>query len=132
MAAKSISPILIVWLFTSLLIASEQSPQPVISANDNRIAAGTLKDGVLNVRLELRQARWYAESPDGVYEDAYAFVEQGHSPQSPGPLLRVPKGTRVHASIHNLLPLAAKIHGLHSHPSDGDEFAEINAGETRE
>jgi FtsP/CotA-like multicopper oxidase with cupredoxin domain len=66
-----------------------------------------------------------------VYEEVYAFAEQGHSPESPGPLLRVPQGTRVHASIHNLLPLAAKIYGLHSH-SRSDEFVNVNAGETRE
>jgi FtsP/CotA-like multicopper oxidase with cupredoxin domain len=112
--------------------AGQQPPVPVISANDNRTPAGNLKDGILNLRLELRPARWYAEAADGVYKDGYAFAEQGHPPQSPGPLLRVPQGTRVHASIHNLLPLAAKIHGLHSHPGDPDEFVQVNAGETRE
>jgi FtsP/CotA-like multicopper oxidase with cupredoxin domain len=112
--------------------AGQQPPLPVISANDNRAPAGTLKDGILNLRLELRPARWYAEAADGVYKDGYAFAEQGHPPQSPGPLLRVTQGTRVHASIHNLLPLAAKIYGLHSHPDDSDEFVEVNAGETRE
>lgn len=119
-------------LFFPLTSAAEQSPLPLIVANDNRTPAGNFKDGILNLRLELRQARWYAEAADGVYEDGYAFAEQGHPPQSPGPLLRVPQGTRVHAGIHNLLPLAAKIHGLHSHPGDPDEFVQVNAGETRE
>jgi FtsP/CotA-like multicopper oxidase with cupredoxin domain len=112
--------------------AAQQPPIPVIVANDNRTPAGTLKDGILNLRIELRQARWYAEAPDGVYKDGYAFAEQGHPPQSPGPLLRVPSGTRIHASIHNLLPLAAKIYGLHPYPRDSDEFVEVKAGETRE
>jgi FtsP/CotA-like multicopper oxidase with cupredoxin domain len=112
--------------------AAEQSLLPVIVANDNRTPAGNLKDGVLNLRLELRQARWYAEAADGVYKDAYAFAVEGHPPQSPGPLLRVPQGTRVHASIHNLLPLAAKIYGLHPHPGDPDAFIQVNAGGTRE
>src|SRR5216684_7127607 len=119
-------------LFIPLPSAAEQSPLPVIVANDNRTPAGTLKNGILNLRLELRQARWYAEAPDGVYEDGYAFAEQEHPPQSPGPLLRVPQGSRVHASIHNLLPSAAKIYGLHSHPGDPGELVQVNAGETRE
>src|SRR5260370_5561253 len=117
-------------LFIPLPSAAEQSRLPVIVANDNRTSAGTLKDGILNLRLELRQARWYAEAPDGVYEDGYAFAEQGHPPQSPGPLLRVPQGSRVHASIHNLLPSAAKIYGLHSHLWDPGEFVQANAEET--
>lgn len=119
-------------LLTGSWFGAEQSQLPVIVANDNRTPAGNLKDGILNLRLELRPARWYAEAPDGVYEDVYAFAEQGHSPQSPGPLLRVPQGTRVHASIHNVLPLAAKVYGLHSHPADRDEFIQVNAGETRD
>ena len=112
--------------------AGQQFPTPVIAANDNRTPAGTFKDGILNLRLELRQARWYAESLDGVYKDAYAFAEERHAPQIPGPLLRLPQGTRVHASIHNFLPLAAKIYGLHPHPGDPDAFVEVNAGETRD
>ena len=119
-------------LFTPLSSAAEQSPLPVIAANDNRTPAGTLRDGVLNLRLELRQARWYAEEGDGVYEDVYAFAEEGHPPQSSGPLLRVPQGTHVHASLHNLLPLAAKVYGLHSHPGDPDQAITLAAGETRE
>jgi FtsP/CotA-like multicopper oxidase with cupredoxin domain len=126
------TPLLATTLLLSLPSAAEQSPPTVIVANDNRTPAGTLQNGILNLRLELRQARWYAEAPDGVYEDGFAFAEQGHPPQSPGPLLRVPQGTRVHASIHNLLPLAAKIHGLHSHPGDPDESLQVKAGETTE
>jgi len=124
--------VLVTGLFVPLPSAAEQSSLPVIVANDNRTPAGNLKDGILILRLELRQARWYAEAPDGVYEDVYAFAEQGEPPHSPGPLLRVPQGTRVHASIRNLLPLAAKVHGLHAHPAHGDEVVQLNAGETRE
>jgi FtsP/CotA-like multicopper oxidase with cupredoxin domain len=119
-------------LFTPLSSAVEQAPLPVVVANDNRTPAGNLKDGILNLRLELRQARWYAEAADGVYEDLYAFAEEGHPPQSSGPLLRVPQGTRIHASLRNLLPLAAKVYGLHSYPGDPHEVIQLAAGETRE
>jgi FtsP/CotA-like multicopper oxidase with cupredoxin domain len=124
--------LLIATLFSPPSSAAEPSPLPVVVANDNRTPAGNLKDGTLNLRLELRQARWYAEGMDGVYEDIYAFAEEGHPPQSSGPLLRVPQGTRIHASLHNLLPLAAKVYGLHSHPGDPDRAIQLAAGETRE
>ena len=80
--------------------AAEQPQLPVIVANDNRQPAGELRNGVLTLHLELRAARLFAEEPEGIHEDGYAFSEQGHPPQSPGPLVRVPQGTRVHASIH--------------------------------
>lgn len=124
-----LAPALFAPVFSS---AAQQGPLPPIVANDNRKPAGTFKDGMLNLRLDLRPARWYAESVDGVYKDVYAFAEEGKPPQSPGPLLRVPQGMRIHASIHNLLPLAAKIHGLHAHPGHGDKFVQVNAAETSE
>src|SRR6516225_4582041 len=103
--------VLVTALCVPLPSAAEQSSLPVIVANDNRTPAGNLKDGILILR---------------------PFAEQGEPPHSPGPLLRVPQGTRVHASIRNLLPLAAKIHGLHAHPAHGDEVVQVNVGETRE
>jgi hypothetical protein len=78
-------------LLNSCSFAAEQPKLPVIVANDNRQPAGEIKNGVLILHLELRPARWFAEESDGVYEDGYAFSEQGHPPQSPGPLVRVPQ-----------------------------------------
>jgi manganese oxidase len=124
--------LLVPGLFIALSSAAEPSSLPVIVANDNRTPAGNLKAGILNLRLELRGARWYAEGTDGVYEDVYAFAEESHPPQSSGPLLRVPQGTRIHASLHNLLPLAAKVYGLHSHPSNAEQAIPLAASETRE
>lgn len=119
-------------LFTPVSSRAEASQPPVIVANDNRTPAGNLKDGILSLRLELGRARWYAEEANGIYEDVYAFAEEGRPPQSSGPLIRVPQGTRIHASLHNLLPSAAKIYGVHSHPGDPEEAVLLTAGETRE
>jgi FtsP/CotA-like multicopper oxidase with cupredoxin domain len=121
--------------FAPVLIAfsAYATEQPtVIAANDNRTPAGHLRAGALELHLELRAARWYAEAPDGVYKEAYAFAEKGHSPQCPGPLVRVPQDTSLHISLHNLLPSAAKVYGLHSYPGDANSFIEIGAGETRQ
>jgi FtsP/CotA-like multicopper oxidase with cupredoxin domain len=116
----------------SPFITAEQSSLPVVAANDNRTPAGDLQNGILRLSLELRQARWYAEANDGIGKDVYAFAEPGHSPQSSGPLLRVRQGTHIRVTLHNLLPAAAKVYGLHGHPGDANHSVELKAGETRE
>ncbi|HTA24919.1 MAG TPA: multicopper oxidase domain-containing protein [Terriglobales bacterium] len=108
-------------------------------ANDNRTPAGHLKNGVLELHLELRQGRWYPEDDAGAYRDIYAFAEAGRAPQVAGPLVRVPQGTQIHATILNTLAVPAKIYGLHRHPAgekDATKDAATDAlslapGETR-
>jgi hypothetical protein len=45
-----------------------------VSINDNRVPAGTLRDGVLTLRLEVRDAEWHPdrESDPGVVVRAFA------------------------------------------------------------
>ncbi len=109
----------------------ENAALPTVSANDNRRTAGHLSNGVLEIHLEVREGRWYPEAQSGPYKDVYAFAEQGHDPQSSGPLIRVPQGTRIRATIRNSLLLEAKIYGLHSHPGDPTIALKLAAGETR-
>jgi FtsP/CotA-like multicopper oxidase with cupredoxin domain len=104
----------------------------LVKPNDNRTPAGSLKRGVLELQLELRPGRWYPEDEKGPYRDVYAFAEKGQAPQSSGPLIRVPQGTKVHATVRNLLPLAAKIYGLHAHPGDPKEDVTLQPGESRD
>lgn len=104
----------------------------LVQANDNRTPAGRLDHGVLELQLELRQGRWYPEDEKGPHLDVYAFAEKGRSPQSSGPLIRVPQGTKVRATVRNMLPLAAKIYGLHAHPGDPKEAVTLQPGESRE
>jgi manganese oxidase len=111
---------------------STDTSLPEVVANYNRTSAGQLKDGVLTVHLELRQGRWFPGDEQGIYREVYAFAEQGRAPQSSGPLIRVPQGTQIHASIRNTLPVAAKIYGLHCHPGDPHDALSLAAGETRE
>lgn len=105
---------------------------PEAVANDNRTAAGELKNNVLELKLEMREAVWYPEEESGGHRDAFVFAESGHAPQTPGPLIRVAQGTEIHASIRNTLPLAAKIYGLHRHPGDANDALNVAPGETRE
>jgi manganese oxidase len=112
--------------------AADDSSLPAVLANDNRTPAGQLKNGVLNLHLELRAGRWYPEEQGGAYRDVYTFAEEGHAPQSSGPLIRVPQGTQIHATLRNTLPAAAKIYGLHRHPGDPKDALTLGPGETRE
>jgi len=122
----------LLFLSLALLSRAEDSPLPVVAANDNRTAAGELRDGVLDLHLDLAQGQWYPENEGGLHRDVYAFAETGRGLQSPGPLIRVPQGTKIHATVHNSLPLAARIYGLHQHPGDSNDALTLAAGETRQ
>ncbi|MGA9706527.1 MAG: multicopper oxidase domain-containing protein, partial [Candidatus Sulfotelmatobacter sp.] len=119
-------------LFSAWASPAENSSLPLVMANDNRTPAGQLKDGVLSLELEISQGRWYPEDEKGQYRDAYAFGEKGRSPESSGPLIRVPQGTQLRITIHNTLPLAVRIHGLHAHPGDPNDTVNLEPGGTRE
>ena len=111
---------------------AENSSPPLLVANDNRTPGGQFSNGVLNLQLELRNARWYPEDEKAGYRDVYAFAEQGRPPQSSGPLIRVPQGTHIHATVRNMLPSPARIYGLHRHPGDPNDAVNLAANETRE
>src|SRR5687768_15703616 len=74
-----------------------------VAVNDNRVAAGTLQNGVLTVRLDARTGEW---RPDGETDPAIvirAFAEEGKALQIPAPLIRVPRGTEIRAFVRNSL-----------------------------
>ena len=123
--------------------AESQLPMPAashgaerISINDNRRAAGTLKDNVLTVRLEARIGQWHPDKDSDPPIMVKAFAVEGGPLQIPGPMLRVPEGTEVRAIVRNRLdgdPLA--VHGLYSRPGKAGApgmVESIPPGETRE
>src|ERR1700731_3178628 len=104
-------------LFAVALIAASTAAAagqtiPAASANDNRAPAGTLAGGVLSLHLELRPAIWYPEENGKAHLIVSAFAEEGHIPQIPGPMIRVPEGTEIAANIRNLLDHTIYVHGL--------------------
>ena len=106
---------------------------PRIEANRNLSPAGQLRDGVLTVRLEIREGDWYPEAETGPSVVVQALAEEGRPLQIPGPLIRVPEGTEVRATVRNVLDKGtARLYGLHGRPGDGKQPLEIPAGETRE
>ncbi len=116
--------------------AAQQPPTPPaplrILANDNRTPAGTLDHGVLTLHLEIKSGDWYPEADTGPSMRVDALAEEGKPPQIPGPQVRVPQGTEIRVTLHNLLPTTAVVHGMHSHPGDAKDLVEVPSGETRE
>ena len=103
-----------------------------IEPNRNLSPAGQLQDGVLNIHLEIRGGRWHPEADTGPSVAVQAFAEAGRPPQIPGPLIRVPAGTAIRATLRNALDRPAQIYGLHQRPGGSKDPLEILAGETRE
>jgi hypothetical protein len=97
----------------SVTAQSRLDMAPAIQANSNRVPAGSLENGILKLHLELRQGDWYPEAESGPSMKVYAFCEEGKALQVTGPLIRVPEGTEIRVTVHNLLRVTAVVHGLH-------------------
>jgi len=102
-------------LFLSVTAVGDQNI-PTAICNDNRTTAGTLAHSVLQIHLEARKAVWYPNGSDAAHLLVSAFGEEGHGPQIPGPLLRVPMGAEVSATTRNSLDHTIYIHGLAPRP----------------
>jgi len=106
-----------------------------IQINDNRAPAGTLRAGVLTIHLEARDGIWHPDADSGLGVTVRAFAADGGPLEIPGPLVRVPLGTEIHASITNATtgrgPLV--LHGLNTRVSGGAsaDAISIGVGETR-
>ncbi|MDB4881678.1 MAG: multicopper oxidase type 3 [Gemmatimonadetes bacterium] len=107
-----------------------------VVTNDNRSPAGALVNGVLTVRLEAREGEWHPdrESAPGIV--VRAFAERGKRLLVPGPLVRVPEGTEIHAFVTNTFVRGTLVlHNMSPRgtaPSAGADTVQILPGATRE
>ncbi|MGH9509484.1 MAG: multicopper oxidase domain-containing protein [Terriglobales bacterium] len=124
---------LLLAVLPALLLASAGAAEEAViaRANDNRTPAGTLRNGVLTLRLEIVETVWYPQQEGGPHLPVDAFAEEEKAPQVPGPLLRVPEGTLIHATIRNRLPVPMFVQGLHERPGFGAPL-EVAPGGIRE
>ncbi len=107
------------------------APMAVVTANDNRVPAGILRNDTLRLNLVVQMARWFPEAPDGPFAEVAAFAEVGHAPQIPAPLIRVPAGTTIVATLLNSLPDSIVwMRGLVTHPGIADSVP-VKPGESR-
>ncbi len=87
-------------------------PQPPIVANDNRQPAGSLADGILTLELRAQLGVWRPEGDGGRALLVAAFADGTSPPSVPAPLIRVPEGTTVVATVRNELERVLSVHGL--------------------
>lgn len=85
-----------------------------VAFNDNRVAAGAVHAGVLDVHLEVDTGEWHPYSSDSTGVRIFAFREAGHPLETPGPMLRVTAGERIHAWVTNRAATTLVVHGLAS------------------
>jgi FtsP/CotA-like multicopper oxidase with cupredoxin domain len=103
---------------------------PTVLPNDNRIPAGTRRGDTLVLDLVVDRARWFPGADDGPSVTVEAVAEEGKAPQIPSPLIRVPIGTHVIASVRNALPdSTVTVHGLHTRPAAGWGTMRLTPGE---
>jgi manganese oxidase len=102
-------------LFVLSMVASAASTARApesIAPNDNRRPAGTLEKGVLTIKLEARQGLWRPEGDRGRAVEVAAWGEEGKSLSTPGPLIRVPAGTEVRATLRNTFATPLTVFGF--------------------
>ena len=103
----------------------------IIRANENRVAAGSLRSGNLTLALEARVGMWRPQADDGGGVLVQAFGEPGKPLLIPGPLMRVRSGTSVSVSIRNTQPTVLVMHGLHTRPGAEDDTLHVASGAVR-
>ena len=110
------------------------APVERIVANANRVPAGRLRNGVLTLHLELRTGTFRPHADDGPGVEVQAFGEAGRPLQIPGPLIRVPEGTIIEATVRNRLRDSTLVlHGFATRTAHGDagEGLRVPPGATR-
>jgi FtsP/CotA-like multicopper oxidase with cupredoxin domain len=80
--------------------------------NDNRRAAGTREAGTLVLHLRAGAGLWRPEGANGPALRIEAFAEGMGPLQAPAPLIRIPEGTEIVATIRNDLDVTLRVHGL--------------------
>ena len=111
---------------------ASSSELPVVRPNDNRVSAGTRRRDTVTVRLVVDRARWFPGAANGPSVIVEAFSEEGKAPQIPAPLIRVPAGTHIVATVRNALPdSTVTVHGLHTRPAAAWGTVRLAPGETQ-
>ena len=120
---------------TTLSSCSALPPAPRNAAlpNDNRVRAGTMRSGVLTVRIVAQRAAWRPDGPSGCVLGVHAFAEEGKQATIPGPLIRVRAGTEVHVTLRNALSTRLWVRGLQDRAKGSTlDSTEVGPGQVRE
>lgn len=124
----------LIFLLAAALAATARDTSDLtpIVTHDNLKSAGEMHDGVLTVHLEVKEGSWHPDADDAPGIAALAIAADGGAPSIPGPMIRVPEGTRIHAFFKNTQNFPIVVHGLHERPGDAQDVVTVNPGETKE
>lgn len=119
------------WVACLCLLLGAAPTLPVVQANDNRTPAGTRRGDTLHLALVVQMAVWHPEADDGPAITVAAFGEEGKAPQIPAPLIRVPAGTIIDATVRNALTDSTlTVRGLNAHPVAAPDSFRVAPGAT--
>ena len=116
-------------------LTATSAPIEKIITHDNRTPSGMLRGGVLSIRLEAREGEWHPERDSDPGIVVRAFGEVGQPLSVPGPLIRVPEGTEIHASVRNTFARGTLVvRGLSTRggPTSARDTLQIAPGGTRD
>ena len=120
-------------VFVAALLAGGVAPQlPAVVINDNRQPAGVLENGTLTLQLRASVGLWRPEASVGPALTIEAFGEGAAPLMVPAPLVRVPEGTEIFASIRNDLANAMRVFGLCERGVASCAPLDVPAGEVRQ
>jgi manganese oxidase len=103
-----------------------------VQTHGNTKPAGALKNGTLTLKLRAARGLWRPEKESGPALAIEAFGEVSGPLMAPAPLIRIPEGTEVAASVRNDLDVTLRVHGLCEHNGDPCAPLELAAGASRD
>jgi FtsP/CotA-like multicopper oxidase with cupredoxin domain len=107
-----------------------ERPLTEVVTNDNRTPSGSLAGGTLTLKLRAAEGVWRPEGPTGPALQVQAFGEGTSSLMVPAPLIRVPEGTEIVASVRNDVDAPLRVHGLCERRGAPCAPLEVASGET--
>ena len=122
---RALCLVLLLLVAISSLAVIDLSKLPKVVTHDNLKSAGVLKDRVLTVHLELKEGAWHPDADDAPAIPALTITEEGAAPSMPGPMIRVPEGTRVHVFFKNTQFFPVFVFGLNQRPGDAKDGADL-------
>jgi FtsP/CotA-like multicopper oxidase with cupredoxin domain len=120
------------WSIGSVFAVVDTSDLSVITTHDNLKSGGQIKDGVLTIHLEIKEGVWNPNADGSPGIPTLAIAEEGGPGSIPGPMIRVPEGTRIHAFFKNTRIFPVVLHGFHTRPADSNDTVTVDPGVTKE
>ncbi len=116
-----------------LIYQGDKSNYQRVVPNNNTVAAGILKNNVLELSLEVVWSDFFPETDNRPGLRLITIAEKGKAPTIPAPMIRVNTGTIIHAFIHNTLKDSTiTVYGFQQRPSTLADSLIIKPGETKD